>query len=728
MRSGQHVRACVTYAAEDAAAARRLVQRLKSVSAPNGQRLTGVALTTDFDAPALQQALAEADCLIVCCSPAAFSSERVNAEIDEYLRTNLGSRLLLVLLYGDPREALPARVRGREPLLADFSPAGEGQELGALKVAAALLGVEPGALIDARAGAQRVGSLASAFLIGSLAIATTGASMFAAHSVRQRESAEALARDALDVAADAVVQADDLSLRLAELDRASPDVLAGAEARFEQLFERGAGSPALARQRAHLLVRFAEAYERRGDTERSGDRARAAVAAFDALPEAERQTLTFVRALSLASGGGSDEQALAFAQRAVEAARALREDDVRLRNAALAQALGRFAELQQAAGRRAEALALYAEAAPALEAVLEHSPPGDEAAIAGLAAGLNRLGDAQAEAGDHEGARIAFTRTVALARARLDLDPRNLATRADLGDALFKLGRAFVDGGNPDDAVEALQESLAIARAVAAAAPEDQAAQTRLAQRLIYTARVLGGVGRAGPALMEEALTAARADVARSATNETRTALSDLLAAEAMRLQRARNHEDARTAWREVAQLRRTLAGGAPAAAVADAYEQIGAASLALNEAPAATAGYAEAVRLRRGVLAAAPNDRAAQAALADTLHVLAQTRLREDNEAGARAAFAEAARLRLALAQSDPADAGMAYAAADSLNRLAQTQLETSPARARENLETARDLLTRIAEADPTERRYATALRRTNAALSRLPSEGAQQ
>ncbi|MBY0563349.1 MAG: TIR domain-containing protein [Hyphomonadaceae bacterium] len=718
----------MSYAAEDAAAARRLVQRMKGVIAPNGQRLTGVSLATEMTPHALSQALAEADWLIVCCSPAAFASERVNAEIDEYLRLNAGSRLLLVLLRGDPRESLPARVRGREPLAADFRSVGDGQELGALKVAAVLLGAEPGALIDARAGAQRIGASAAWFMIAALALATMGASVFAAHSARQRDSAETLARDALDVAADAVVQADDLSLRLAELDRASPDVLGAAEARFERLFEQGGDAPALMRQRAHLLVRFADIHERRGDRERSGERARAAVVAFDALPESERQTLAFVRALSLASSGADGEQALAYAQRAVDAARTVREEDVRLRNAALAQALGRLGELQQAAGRRSEALALYAEAAPALEAVLEHSPPGDEAAIQGLAGALRRLGDAQVEAGDLDGARVSYTRTVALARARLDLDPRSAAARAELGSALSKLGRAFVDAGNPAAAVEALQESLALARQQAAAAPDDAAAQTLFTERLIYTARMLGGVGRAGPALMEEALTAARADLDRRATPETRTALSDLLAVDAVRLQRARNYADARTAWREVVQLRRTLARGAPSASVAEAQEQIGATSLALNELPAATAAYAESVRQHRGVLAAAQNDRTAQAALAEALHRLAQARLREENEASARGAFAEAARLRLALAQSDPADAAIAYAAADSLNRLAQTQLEASPARARENLETARELLSRIAEAHPTERRYATALRRTNAALSQLPSEGAQQ
>lgn len=720
------VKACICYAPEDRAAARRLARRLRAFRGPGFSGLGKIALSTDPAADDVPQVLASAKWLIVCCSPAAFGSDRVNAEIDEYIRTNAGSRLLLLLLNGDPREAVPARVRAREPLTADFRANADGEQLGLLKVAAGLLEMEVGVLADQKAAGGRIGAWAATFGAFLLLAAAAAATIFAAYSVQQRMRAEILASAAIDLGADAVMQADDLSLRLAELDRTSPEVLGAAEARFDRLFAQSTRSPALLRQQGELLLQFSELYARRGNVERSGERARAAVRAFETLPETDRDAMPFVRALSLASAGAGNSEALSYAERAVASARALNDADadIRVRSGVLAQALGRLAELKAAAGQQGEALALYAEAAPALEAVLQHSPPGDDAAMAELSGVLDRLGNAQAAAGEHEAARASFTRMATLSRARLDLDPGNMAAQVDLSGALFELGRAFVDAGNSAAAPEPLQESLALTRRLAAADPANAAMEQTLAERLMFTAKVLASLGRAGPQLMEEALSAARAEVVRAPNAATRTTLAELVAADAVRLQRTRDFEAARTAWREVAQLHRAIAENAPSPAIADAYEQIAITSISLNEMPAATAAYAESVRQRRAIVVATPADRSAQSALAATLHQLALVRRRAENETGARAAFAEAARIRLQLATADEADAAIAYEAADSLQQLAQTQAEASPRRARESLETARDLLTRVTEANPQERRYAIALRRTQAALRNLPAE----
>jgi len=725
MKRGETIKACLSCAPADETAVRRLKRRLTAFRAPGGARIGPAALTVEFPEPQREALLIAAEWLILCCSPATLGSDRVNAEIDAYIRLNPQSRIVVVLLSGEPHDALPTRVRGREPLTADFRPAVDGEELGLLKLAAELLGQDVGALRDAEARRERGGALMRTALAAVLAVAAAGAGGFALHAMEQRARAEAMAGEAVTISVDAVVQADELAQRLAVADEARPDVLSGAEARLDRLLADA--PPALAQTRAQMLVRFADLYERRGDSERAAARALAAIDAFEALVPSVRVSYDYVHALLLASygeaGGGRTAEAIAFAERAAQAARALRDADPEAprAHAVLAAALAHLGGLQARSGHDAEALALYAETVPALEFVQARAPSDDDAALAALAEALDRLGGAQAAAGDAAAARVSFNRVATLSRARLELDRNNSAAQAQLGDALFKLGQALLAAGQAEAAAEPLAESLAIARGFAAAAPADPALQRQLSERLIVSAQSAASLGRASPELMSEAIAAARANAQRNP--EERAALIAILGVEAGRLERARDLDDARDAWREVAALRRAVAN-APNAEAAAAYEHVGRLSLALNELPAAGGAYAEAVRQHRAVLEAAPTDLSAKAALASALHQVGLIRMRAENSGGARAAFVEAARLRAEVAEANAADADAALAAADTLLQLAQLQIEPAPAAARRSYERARDIITPAATAHPEERRYAVALRRAEAGLRALPGE----
>lgn len=726
MQRGERIQACLSCAAADEAAARRLVRRLAAFRTPDGVRLGRLALTSEIPEAEAEQALIDAEWLIVCCSPAAYASERVNAEIDAYIRLNPQSRMLLLLLQGDPRESLPARVRAREPLTADFRSFVDGEDLGILKAAATLLGVEVGALRDDQAKRERARALSGTILAGVLAVAAAGAGGFALIAVQQRERAQTVANEAVSISVDAVVEADAMARRLAVPNEQRPDVLTGAEARLAPLFADA--PPSLAEVRAQTLARFAELYERRGDTETARARALAAIDAYERLPEEARASFDYAHALLLASageaGGGRTAEASAFATRAVESARALRdaEPDSSQAHALLADALAQLGALRARAGDHGAALALYAETVPALEFVQAHAGAEDDAALANLAAALDRLGAAQAAAGDNAAARVSFNRVATLSRARLELNRNNTAARTQLGEAMYRVGQALLAEGQTEAAAGPLQESLALARAFATAAPDDAALQRVFSQRLLVTAQTLAQLRRASPELMTEAIAAARAEAQR--TPQARAALADILTSEAERLERAQDLAEARDGWREVAALRRALAGAAPSPEAAAAYERIGQISRSLNELPAANSAYAEAVRQRRAVLDAAPADANAKSALATTLIELGRIRLAAENSGGARAAFTEAARLRVEAAEANPSDATTAYTAADTLLQLAQLQTEPSPSAARRSYERARDLLTPVVETNPSERRYANALRRAEAGLRALPEE----
>ena len=113
---------------------------------PAGQPLT----------PRLYEALAEAEALIVLCSPNAVRSRYVNAEIAEFRRLGKASRLFPVILDGDPPACYPAEINeSGENLNADMRTGKDGSDGALVKVLAGLMGVGPDDLLRRERRAQR---------------------------------------------------------------------------------------------------------------------------------------------------------------------------------------------------------------------------------------------------------------------------------------------------------------------------------------------------------------------------------------------------------------------------------------------------------------------------------------------------------------------------------------------------------------------------------------------
>jgi tetratricopeptide (TPR) repeat protein len=609
--------------------------------------------------------------------------------------------------------------------------------LGLLKLVAGVLGVDLGELRDRQAAAERARTRNRAILAGLFAILSVFASVSAAVAVQQRDRAEDMAREAIDIGAGVVSKTDELSRRYGVPTSALADMLDFAKQRFDRLFEKGVKSAELERQRAGLLVQFAELYGRVGDSARQRQAAQAALEMFERFPPAQLRTLDYVRALAAASQAelaqGREAEALDYAKRAVTAARALRADipDGRLGRIWLAGALQRLGEIHMRGGRSREALPLFAEAAPLLEQV-QAQTPNDTDAVTNLLADLDWLGGAQAATGDIYSAKNTFARTIAAARAWTARDPDSLSARSTLGTSLMKLGQTLADAQDYADARAPFEESIAIARALAASDPNDADFQRQLSLRLILTADVLDHLGVSSQSLQTEAIAMARAQVQRDPTNaDNKNTLARMLAVRAARLSDAGDSAQARAQWREIVALRRAMraepARRTPASATDLAYalEMIGDSSAALRDLPSMLTAYGEAVSLRREALAPTPDSKTARAALAATLHALGLSKKFNDDGPGALAVLSEAARIRTALAAADHADADIAFQAADSLQQLALVQAATDGAATRRSFESAKTLLERLTAAYPDNARYADSLARTNDVLATMADAG---
>lgn len=733
-------KAFLSYSRKDEDVVRRLHRRLEQFEIPRALRNDGAARLGRFfrdkdelgAASALGEELrdkiAAAEWLIVCCSPASVASQWVDAEVDAFISTHGPNRILAVILDGQPHDVFPQSLRAREPLAADFRKIGDGEDLGFLKLVSGLLGVDLGELRDRQAAAERARVRNRAILAGVFGVLAIAASVSAVIAVQQRNRAEAMTIEAIDIGAGVVAQADSLSQRFGVPTSALEELLSFAEQRFDRLFEQNVQSTELARQRATVQVQFAELYQRTGDSERSRDQALAALASFERLPADQLRTIDYARALRAAGQAeailGRPDQARTYLEGAVNASRTMLADipDGILARFQLAASLSALGELHMQAQRPEDALPLFAEAAPLLEYVHTHAP---EVGTMPLITALDWLGGAQSITGDRTAANTTFARSIAISRDWLERNPDSLAARSTLGSSLMKHAQTLADADDPAAARPLFEESLAIARTLAASDPNNAQYQRDVSLRLILTANVLTSLGQGSPAMVDEAINTLRAQVRADEANvELKETLAVMLGVRAANAQDSGNASAARNTWREVVALRRDIRtrAAAPtpthAANIAFALEMIGDTSATLRDLPAMLEAYQAALPLRREALAAAPQDRAARASLAGVLHALGLTRKFNNDASGAIAALSEAARIRSALANSNRDDAAIAFLAVDSLQQLAVVQAGTDGAAARASFEQARTILRRLVAAHPDDARYADSLQRTEDVL----------
>lgn len=122
----------------------------------------------------------------------------------------------------------------------------------------------------------------------------------------------------------------------------------------------------------------------------------------------------------------------------------------------------------------------YSEAARLFQLAVGASPRG----TAQEADALVNIGAALSAAGNHEGAKVAFARSMVIRESVLKaFDP-------DLGDSLHGLGTALVDLGRPAEAVERFERALNIRTRALGGHPQTLVAMHSLSEALALAGRV----------------------------------------------------------------------------------------------------------------------------------------------------------------------------------------------------------------------------------------------
>jgi hypothetical protein len=91
----------------------------------------------------IRNALDASGAMVLICSPDAARSEWVNREVEHFIATGRGARILPVLVGGSPETSFPPALAtlGREPLWVDARPGAESRERVFARIAAGLLNV-----------------------------------------------------------------------------------------------------------------------------------------------------------------------------------------------------------------------------------------------------------------------------------------------------------------------------------------------------------------------------------------------------------------------------------------------------------------------------------------------------------------------------------------------------------------------------------------------------------
>jgi tetratricopeptide (TPR) repeat protein len=275
--------AFISYAHADAAIAGKLQSRLERYRLPkhiaaahaDGKAALGQIFRDREDlaaAPslsdAIRAAIAEAEALVVLCSPDAKASRWVGEEIALFRALHPDRPILAALVRGEPDEAFPAALTqgGNEPLAADLRKEGDGEALGFLKIVAGIAGVPLDTLVqrDAQRRIRRVMWITGAALAAMLVmgIMTAFAIQARNEAARQRAEAEGLVEYMLT----------DLREKLKGVGRL--DVMEGVNKRAKEYY--GNGSVKSRVLDAQVLHAMGEDLEKQGQIDKAQERFNAA--------------------------------------------------------------------------------------------------------------------------------------------------------------------------------------------------------------------------------------------------------------------------------------------------------------------------------------------------------------------------------------------------------------------------------------------------------------------
>jgi tetratricopeptide (TPR) repeat protein len=145
----------------------------------------------------VESVLAESAYLIVICSPQAAASRWVEREIQLFQATHGSSRILAVILAGEPNDTkdgcFPPSLRDAEPVAADLRSNGDGRRGTLLKICAGILGVSLDELVrrDVQRRHRRLIGVTVASIAGMAVAGALAALAFRARNEAQAQRAHA---------------------------------------------------------------------------------------------------------------------------------------------------------------------------------------------------------------------------------------------------------------------------------------------------------------------------------------------------------------------------------------------------------------------------------------------------------------------------------------------------------------------------------------------------------
>lgn len=432
----------------------------------------------------VRAALAQSDCLIVLCTPAAAASQWVAREIALFRELHPDRPILAALFEGEPATAMPpplligADGAAAEPLAADFRPGRDGKRLALLKLVAGAVGVPLDALVqrDAQARVRRV--TAVTLLAGLLLLAMAGLTILALQARAEAEVRRAQAEGLVEF------MLTDLRDRLKEVGRL--DVLRSANERALHYY----GEQDLRQLPPDMLARRARALMTMGEDALEAKEMARARAAFD---EAHRVTtalvarqprdyeLVFTHAQSEFWLGrlGYDSWKLADATVHFEAYERLARrlvaldpsdprgsEEVGYATGSLCSLLLRKKDAQRAVALCGEALRV--------SKMLAARAPDDAQRVRDMANREGWLADATLMTGDLKGSVALRRAQVNRMQGLLDRDPRNARNERALIWAERALAKGEWRAGNPAAGAARMRQAIAQLRRMSVTDPENR--------------------------------------------------------------------------------------------------------------------------------------------------------------------------------------------------------------------------------------------------------------
>lgn len=207
----------------------------------------------------LDNALQRSNHLVVLCSPAAARSRWVDHEIRSFSELGKSDRIHAVIAEGEPDEVMPPALRDvglTTVLAADLRAAGDGFEVGTLKVIAAILGVEYWQLRDRENARKRARRTVQLSILGGASALVLGACSATWYAVGTNEKLQQwIVSNLENVAArvDTAVAQQGVTLTTREVQRE----IDAARRSTDMVFDLAPDTPLLLLEQARLSMLYA---------------------------------------------------------------------------------------------------------------------------------------------------------------------------------------------------------------------------------------------------------------------------------------------------------------------------------------------------------------------------------------------------------------------------------------------------------------------------------------